>query len=86
MWGGLINTLIFPEDVANVIQSFYLMNEVADRFEELVSEQSTTIVVRCKSCKFSKWIEKNGQRYCTRKWVMYRVKERDYCSYGIRKA
>ena len=39
-------------------------------------------VVRCKSCKFSEWSDKNKQRYCTRKWVMYKVRERDYCSYG----
>ena len=44
-----------------------------------------TEVVRCKSCKFSKWVDKNKQRYCQRKWVMYKVRERDYCSYGIRK-
>ena len=43
-----------------------------------------TEVVRCKSCKFSKWADKNKQRYCQRKWVMYKVRERDYCSYGIR--
>lgn len=43
-----------------------------------------TEVVRCKSCKFSKWSDKNKQRYCQRKWVMYKVRERDYCSYGIR--
>ena len=43
-----------------------------------------TEVVRCKSCKFSKWVDKNKQRYCQRKWVMYKVRERDYCSYGIR--
>ena len=39
-------------------------------------------VVRCKSCKFSEWSNKNKQRYCTRKWAMYKVRERDYCSYG----
>lgn len=44
-----------------------------------------TLVVRCKSCKFSVWNEKNKQRYCGRKWAMHKVRERDYCSYGIRK-
>lgn len=42
-------------------------------------------VVRCKSCRHSEWSEKNKQLYCKRKWAMYRVRERDYCSYGQRK-
>lgn len=36
MWGGLINTLIFPEDVANIIQSFYLMNEGDEATTDLI--------------------------------------------------
>lgn len=47
--------------------------------------EDLTKVVRCKSCKFSEWSDKKQQRYCKRKWTMYKVRERDYCSYGIRR-
>ena len=52
---------------------------------DTLKTEDLTKVVRCKSCKFSKWVDKNKQRYCQRKWAMYKVRERDYCSYGIRK-
>ena len=51
--------------------------------EDMMKEsEGLTKVVRCKSCKFSEWSDKNKQRYCTRKWTMYKVRERDFCSHG----
>lgn len=52
---------------------------------DTLKTEDLTKVVRCKSCKFSEWSDKKQQRYCKRKWTMYKVRERDYCSYGIRK-
>ena len=42
-------------------------------------------VVRCKSCKHSKWSDVNKSYYCKRKWAMHKVRERDFCSYGKRR-
>lgn len=42
-------------------------------------------VVRCRSCKFAEWSKKNGAYYCKRKWAMHKVRERDFCSYGLRR-
>ena len=42
-------------------------------------------VVRCKSCKHSKWSDKNKSYYCKRRWAMHKVRERDFCSYGKRR-
>lgn len=75
--------LIKVDDDCRIQKSILI--EVADRLEMLTAEENRTVVVRCKNCKFSKWNEKKKQRYCGRKWAMYRTRERDYCSYGVSK-
>lgn len=60
------------------------LRPLLDKIVDVSAVKDLTEVVRCKSCRFSKWSDKNQQRYCQRKWAMYKVKERDYCSYGIR--
>ena len=42
-------------------------------------------VVRCKSCAYAKWSERNQSYYCQRRWAMHKVRERDFCSYGRRR-
>lgn len=42
-------------------------------------------VVRCKSCKFVRWSNKERRYYCARSWAMHKVRDRDFCSYGQRK-
>lgn len=42
-------------------------------------------VVRCKSCVYAKWSERNQSYYCQRRWAMRKVRERDFCSYGKRR-
>lgn len=71
---------IFADDAEALCEAVKLLTA----YEGLTAGQDMTVVVRCKSCKFSKWNEKKKQRYCARKWTMYRVRERDYCSYGIK--
>ena len=73
---------------ANILNTKAIRDGLRPLLDKIVDASATkdlTEVVRCKSCKFSEWSEKNKQRYCGRKWAMHKVKERDYCSYGIRR-
>ena len=49
------------------------------------SAEGVAPVVRCKSCIYAKWSERSKAYYCQRRWVMHKVRERDFCSYGKRK-
>lgn len=49
------------------------------------SAEGVVPVVRCKSCAYAKWPERNQSYYCQRRWAMHKVWERDFCSYGRRR-
>lgn len=58
-------------------------SEVIKRIKELPTSESVARVVRCKSCRYSVWSERQ-KSYCCKlhRWVMNKVRERDFCSYG----
>lgn len=49
------------------------------------SAEGVVPVVRCKSCVYAKWSERNQSYYCQRRWARHKVRERDFCSYGKRR-
>ena len=53
------------------------------RIKEIPAAESVTPVVRCKSCRHSVW-SKSKNTYCCKlhRWVMNKVRDRDFCSYG----
>ena len=53
------------------------------RIKEIPAAESVTPVVRCKSCRHSVWSKKQ-KTYCCKlhRWVMNKVRDRDFCSYG----
>jgi hypothetical protein len=57
--------------------------EVIKRIKETPNAESVTAVVRCKSCRHSVWSKKHNM-YCCKlhRWVMNKVRDRDFCSYG----
>lgn len=52
---------------------------------DLTPDVDAVPVVRCKSCRNSTWSKTNNSYYCKRRWAMHKVRERDFCSYGVRK-
>ena len=58
------------------------LSEAYSKIAEMPAANNVTKVVRCKSCRYSKWSEKNQKYYCQRRWAMRGVRERDFCSYG----
>ena len=57
---------------------------IAKRIEELPSADAVEIV-RCKDCKYGRYIIADRGMYCGRKNVMMDTYEDDFCSYGERK-
>lgn len=51
--------------------------------KEIPVAENVTPVVRCKSCRHSVWSKKQ-ESYCCKlhRWVMNKVRDRDFCSYG----
>lgn len=57
--------------------------EAIKRIKAIPVSESVVPVVRCKSCRFSVWSKKQ-KTYCCKlhRWVMNKVRDRDFCSYG----
>ena len=64
-------------------------NDCLMRVKSMVSAapsvEGVAPVIRCKSCIYAKWSERDQSYYCQRRWAMHKVRERDFCSYGVRK-
>ena len=59
--------------------------DLADFIRKAPAAEGVVPVVRCKSCVYVTWSERNKSYYCQRCWAMHKVWERDFCSYGRRK-
>lgn len=68
-----------------VLDELYINARDAKAYLDGISSVELPEIVRCKHCAHSKWVEKEKSYYCQRKWSMYRVRERDFCSYGVRR-
>lgn len=53
-----------------------LMSMIADRYEE--------DIVRCKECRYWKWIEWAKEYRCTLRNTAFNARADDFCSYGER--
>lgn len=84
-----IDKFAFCEHLVKAIRrypnSFSPGLEAAIKEAQWFPDSDIVSVVRCKSCIHATWVEKNGIYYCKRKWIMSKVRDRDYCSRGARK-
>ena len=59
-------------------------NKITDRIKAAPAVDAVK-VVRCKKCIHAQWSKKNKAYYCKRRWALHKVRERDFCSYGVRR-
>lgn len=64
---------------------YYEEDEWAVPFKEITSAPSIDIV-RCKECKYWKWIEWAKEYRCTVRNTAFNARADDFCSYGERKS